>query len=70
MLEGNLLQGQRNHQRRKWMWSQLEGQLLKSLIRVPHVKEMIDTTTAELELGKLTPRVAATNVVDYIVAKC
>jgi len=67
MLEGDRLTDQRNRQRKKWMWSQLEGQLLESVTRVPRVSEMIRSTTLELEEGRLTPRVAATAIVDWIV---
>lgn len=58
----------RNQQSSKWMWNQLNEQLMRSVSRSPAVRHKAERMNDDLARGFISPRSAAANVLELFLA--
>jgi LAO/AO transport system kinase len=58
----------RNYQSTKWLWNQLNEQLMKAVSRDRSVRDKAERMQQDLVLGFLSPRSAAAHILDLFLA--
>lgn len=58
----------RNKQSSKWMWNQLNEQLMRSVSRSPSVRQKAEAMNNDLTRGFISPRSAAAAVLDLFLS--
>ncbi|DBA00896.1 TPA: hypothetical protein N0F65_006096 [Lagenidium giganteum] len=67
MNELNKITHKRNVQSSKWMWNQLNEQLMRAVSRNPTVKKQAEKMNQDLVMGYVSPRSAATHILDLFL---